>query len=299
MKEKALRKGKKKKGSVLNILLTLMLLTGLSVMLYPTVSDWWNARHASRAIANYVEAVADTDEDVKKDMLEAASRYNASLTTGVHFKPTDEEYAEYESLLDLTGTGIMGYIQIPSINVDLPIYHGTEEAVLQVAIGHIAGSSLPVGGEGSHCVLSGHRGLPSARLFTDLDEMEEGDIFLLNVLNETFTYEVDQVRIVLPEEVDDLAVVAGKDYCTLVTCTPYGVNTHRMLVRGHRIENPEEETDVVIAAEAQKIPTYYVIPAVGIPLLFVALAILLALSGRKKRKTGKELLDEFNNREKP
>ena len=300
MKEKAPEKRKKKKGSFSTILLTLILLAGFSVMLYPTVSDWWNSRHASQAIANYVDAVADMDEDVKREMLEAAAAYNASLSPGVHFKHSDEEYAEYESLLDLTGTGIMGYVQIPSIDVNLPVYHGTEESVLQVAVGHRAGSSLPVGGEGSHCVLSGHRGLPTARLFTDLDDMGMGDLFTVSALDEVFTYEVDQIRIVLPEEVDELGIVPGKDYCTLVTCTPYGVNTHRMLVRGHRIDNLDKKAVVVVTAEAQRIPSYYVIPAVGIPLLFVSLVIMLAVSGRRRnRKTGEELLEEFKNRREP
>lgn len=300
MKEKAPEKRKKKKGSFSTILLTLILLAGFSVMLYPTVSDWWNSRHASQAIANYVDAVADMDEDVKREMLEAAAAYNASLSPGVHFKLSDEEYAEYESLLDLTGTGIMGYVQIPSIDVNLPVYHGTEESVLQVAVGHIAGSSLPVGGEGSHCVLSGHRGLPTARLFTDLDDMGMGDLFTVSALDEVFTYEVDQIRIVLPEEVDELGIVPGKDFCTLVTCTPYGVNTHRMLVRGHRIDNLDKKAVVVVTAEAQRIPSYYVIPAVGIPLLFVSLVIMLAVSGRRRhRKTGEELLEEFKNRREP
>ncbi len=299
MKEKAPEKRKKKKGSFSTILLTLILLAGFSVMLYPTVSDWWNSRHASQAIANYVDAVADMDEDVKREMLESAAAYNASLSPGVHFKLSDEEYAEYESLLDLTGTGIMGYVQIPSIDVNLPVYHGTEESVLQVAVGHIAGSSLPVGGEGSHCVLSGHRGLPTARLFTDLDDMGMGDLFTVSALDEVFTYEVDQIRIVLPEEVDELGIVPGKDFCTLVTCTPYGVNTHRMLVRGHRIDNLDKKAVVVVTAEAQRIPSYYVIPAVGIPLLFVSLVIMLAVSGRRNRKTGEELLEEFKNRREP
>ena len=283
--------GKKKRISVSNIILTLMLFAGLSVMLYPTVSDWWNSRHASQAIANYVEAVTGMDPEVKNEMLEAARQYNASLSMGVHFKLTDQEYGEYESLLDLTGTGIMGYIQIPSINVNLPVYHGTEESVLQVAVGHIAGSSLPVGGDGSHCVVSGHRGLPTARLFTDLDDLGEGDIFMLNVLEETVTYEIDQIRLVLPEEVDDLAIVAGKDYCTMVTCTPYGINTHRMLVRGHRVDNVDVSV-VVVPADAVRIPNYYVIPAVGIPLLFITLVVMLAFSGRKKPgRTQQEMLD--------
>lgn len=292
VKERA-RTKRKKKGTAVNIILCVILTAGLAVMFYPTVSDWWNSKHASQAIANYVEAVTGMDEAERAQMLEAAREYNASRGTGVHLKLTDEEYAEYESLLDLTGTGIMGYIQIPAIDVNLPVYHGTEEAVLQVAIGHIAGTSFPVGGEGSHCVVSGHRGLPTARLFTDLDKLGKGDIFTLNVLNEIMTYEVDQIRIVLPEEVDELAIVSGKDYCTLVTCTPYGINTHRMLVRGHRIDNIDD-TVIVVNAEAQRIPSYYVIPAVGIPLLFVTLVIMLVVSGRRDRKrTTEELLKEI------
>lgn len=296
-KQTSKTKKKKKRVSVSNIILTVILLVGLSVMLYPTVSDWWNSRHASQAIANYVEAVTGMDPELKEEMLEAARQYNASLSPGVHFKLTEEEYAKYEALLDLTGTGIMGYIQIPSINVNLPVYHGTEESVLQVAVGHIAGSSLPVGGEGSHCVVSGHRGLPTARLFTDLDDLGEGDIFMLNVLEETVTYEIDQIRIVLPEEVDDLAIVPGKDYCTMVTCTPYGINTHRMLVRGHRIGNLDNSV-VVVSADAARIPTYYVIPAVGIPLLFVTLVIMLLRSGRKRPgKSQQEMLDALKQQE--
>lgn len=296
-KNQKTKRKKKKKISVSNIILTVILLAGISVMLYPTVSDWWNSRHASQAIANYVEAVTGMDQELKTQMLEAARQYNASLSAGVHFKLTEEEYAEYESLLDLTGSGIMGYIQIPSINVNLPVYHGTEESILQVAVGHIAGSSLPVGGEGTHCVVSGHRGLPTARLFTDLDDLGVGDVFTLNVLEETLTYEVDQIRIVLPEEVDDLAIVSGKDYCTMVTCTPYGINTHRMLVRGHRIDNIDNNV-IVVSAEASRIPSYYVIPAVGIPLLFVTLVIMLLRSGRKRpKKSQQELLDALKQQD--
>lgn len=298
-KEKKVKKKKKKGGiSFSTILLVIILLTGGSIMLYPVVSDWWNSRHASQAIANYVDTVSNMDQDLKEEMLEAARKYNASLSPGIHLKLTDEEYAEYESLLDLTGTGIMGYIEIPSINVNLPVYHGTEESTLQIAVGHIAGSSLPVGGEGSHCVMSGHRGLPTARLFTDLDDLGEGDIFMMNVLDEIFTYEVDQIRIVSPEEVDDLAIVAGKDYCTLVTCTPYGINTHRMLVRGRRIDNIDDSV-IIITAEASRIPTYYVIPAIGVPMLFVALVIMLMRSGRKgRRKSQRELLDALKRQDK-
>ena len=205
---------------------------------------------------------------------------------------TEEEYAEYLSLLDIGGTGIMGYVQISAIGVNLPVYHSVDEAVLQIAVGHIPGSSLPVGGERSHSVLSGHRGLPSAKLFSDLDQMQEGDVFTLNVMDQTITYMVDQIRIVLPEETDDLAIQAGKDYCTLVTCTPYGINPHRMLVRGRRIENIAGE--VVVVAEAVRIPTYVVIPAVGILLLFLSLAgMLLYYRIKGPGKSGREILEEL------
>ena len=198
---------------------------------------------------------------------------------------TDEERAQYESLLNVSGNGIIGYIEIPSINCSLPIYHGTDEAILQIAVGHIEGTSLPVGGSGTHCVLSGHRGLPSARLFTDLDKMVIGDTFLMRVLDETLTYEVDQIRIVLPYELDALEIEEGKDYCTLVTCTPYGVNSHRLLVRGHRIENQEEAQAIRITADAMQIEPLLVAPIVAIPMLLILLVILL-LPKKSKKKTG-------------
>ena len=248
--------------------------------------------HATRAIAGYVTAVEDLSAQEKEDAIKAAEAYNASLLNGVDFDLTEEEYAEYEEMLNIGGTGIMGYVQISAIGVNLPVYHSVDESVLQIAVGHIPGSSLPVVGERSHCVLSGHRGLPSAKLFSDLDRMVEGDIFTLNVMGQTITYMVDQIRIVLPEETKDLAIQPGRDYCTLVTCTPYGVNTHRMLVRGKRIENIAGE--VVVVAEAVRIPNYVVIPAVGIPLLFVTLTITLIVSSVKgHRMTKKEILEEL------
>ena len=188
---------------------------------------------------------------------------------------TDEEQEEYRSMLNISGNGIMGYIQIPSINVSLPIYHGTDESILQVAVGHIEASSLPVGGESTHCVMSGHRGLPSARLFTDLDQLVEGDIFMLQVLNETLTYQVDQIRIVLPEEIEELDMIRGKDYCTLVTCTPYGINTHRMLVRGIRIDNLEEAAVIRVTPDAVLVDPKLAAPALAIPMLLVLLIWLL------------------------
>jgi len=235
------------------IILILLLLTGLSFLLYPTVSDWWNSLHQSRAIAGYTEAVEGLDGESYEKWWEGARGYNE----GLKYKPdryrmTEGEKAEYEAQLNVAGNGIMGYIEIPGIKCSLPIYHGTDEAVLQVAVGHVSGSSLPVGGEGSHCVLSGHRGLPSAKLFTDLDQMGEGDLFMLHVLDETLAYEVDQITVVLPEEVNGLELVEGEDYCTLVTCTPYGINTHRLLVRGKRTENLSEEKPETVGDGAGK-----------------------------------------------
>lgn len=281
---------KKKKISFSTILLTLILLAGVSVMLYPAFSDWWNSMHATQAIAGYVAAVEDLSEDERKQMLKEARQYNASLANGANFNLTNEEYRKYENTLNVAGTGVMGYIQIPSIGVDLPIYHSVDEAVLQIAVGHVPGSSLPIGGKRTHAVLSGHRGLPSAKLFSDLDKLKEGDVFTITVLDRTITYQADQIRIVLPDETDELAIEDGKDYATLVTCTPYGINTHRILLRGKRVKNING--DVTITAEAVKIPTYIVIPAVGIPILFVVLSIMLAYYRRKgPRKSEKELLD--------
>ena len=290
--EKGKQKKKKRGPSISTIVLVIILLAGVGILLYPSVSDWWNSMHATRAIAGYVTAVEDMSGQEKEAMLEAAKAYNERLANGVNFTLTEEEYEEYESLLNIGGTGIMGYVQISAIGVNLPIYHSVDESVLQIAIGHIPGSSLPVGGERTHAILSGHRGLPSAKLFSDLDQLVEGDTFTVNIMDQTTTYMVDQIRIVLPEETDELAIRDGRDYCTLVTCTPYGINTHRMLVRGRRIDNIAGE--VVVVAEAVRIPTYVVIPAVGVPLLFILLVIMLIYYRRLgPRKTEAELLDEM------
>lgn len=262
------------------ILLVLVFLTGLSLLLYPSVSDWWNSFHQTRAIAEYTEAVAELDTQTYEQMWSDAQDYNASLIEkNNRYHPTEEETALYESLLNISGNGVMGYVDIPSIRVSLPIYHGVDDAVLQIAIGHIQGTSLPVGGPGTHCVISGHRGLPSARLFTDIDKLSEGDIFLLHVLNETLTYEVDQIRIVEPDEIELLAIEEGQDLCTLVTCTPYGVNSHRLLVRGHRIEN---QGDVGVSADAVQIEPVTIAPFLAAPALII-LTVWIVFSTRKKR----------------
>lgn len=265
------------------ILLLLILLAGVSLLLYPTVSDYWNSFHQSRAIATYVDAVAELDESDYEEMWAAAVAYNeALLENSDRWNLTKEEEEEYNSILDVTGTGIMGYIEIPKIDVYLPIYHGTDEGVLEVAIGHLSGSSFPVGGEGTHCVVSGHRGLPSAKLFTDLDELEEGDIFMMYVLGQTLTYEIDQILIVEPDDMTSLEIEAGRDLCTLVTCTPYGVNSHRMLVRGHRVENQEDYT-VSVTSDASLVDEKIVALCVAVPILVVLLFAVMVGHRRKRR----------------
>jgi len=245
--------------------------------------------HQSQAIANYAEAVAELDDTSYEQLWADAQRYNQTLLNKENrYMLTDEEWEEYEALLDVSGNGIIGYIEIPSIDCALPIYHGTDEAVLQIAIGHIAGTSLPVGGENTHCVLSGHRGLPSAKLFTNLDQLAEGDTFMLRVLDEILTYEVDQIRIVLPDELDELEIVEGEDYCTLVTCTPYGINTHRLLVRGHRIANIETNNGIRVTADAMQIDTVLVASFVAAPILFVLLIVLLVKTRRTHARKGKK-----------
>ena len=273
---------KKKSNFITTVLLVLVLFVGLSLLLYPSVSDYWNSFHQTRAIASYAEEVAMLDGDQYDEMWEAAKAYNQTLAERENaYILTEEQKAEYERLLDVSGLGIMGYIEIPSIDCSLSIYHGTQESVLQIAIGHLEWTSLPVGGESTHCVLSGHRGLPSAKLFTNLDKLTEGDTFVLRVLDEVLTYEVDQILIVEPQETAALQIVEGKDYCTLVTCTPYGVNTHRLLVRGHRTENLEEEKTVHIVADATQIEPLLVAPAVAIPILLILLIILMLPKRRK------------------
>ncbi|MCM1190344.1 MAG: class C sortase [bacterium] len=258
------------------IILIVILFAGLSLLLYPTVSDYWNSLHQSQAIATYVEDVANLDDEAYDQILADARAYNEALWSKPNrYFPTEEDLDDYFSQLNVSGTGVMGYIEIPSINCALPIYHGTDEAVLQIAVGHVESSSLPVGGEGTHCVLSGHRGLPSAKLFTNLDQLKEGDVFLLRILDEVLTYEVDQIRIVLPEEVSDLELVKGKDYCTLVTCTPYAVNTHRLLVRGKRIATAKEVAAVRVTPDAIKLDPKLTAPALAIPMLMVLLIWLL------------------------
>ena len=279
---------KKKNNNWTTVFLVLLLLAGVSLLLYPSLSDYWNSMHQTRAIASYAETVSQLDTAQYDEMWKAAQDYNRSLAQReTAFALTDEQKAAYESLLDVSGRGVMGYIEIPEIDCSLPIYHGTEESVLQVAVGHLEWSSLPVGGEGTHCVLSGHRGLPSAKLFTNLDKLAVGDTFLLRVLDEVLTYEVDQILIVEPEQVDALGIVPGEDYCTLVTCTPYGINTHRLLVRGHRVENTPEAARMHVTADATQFDPLLVAPVLAIPVLLLLLMILLVPKRRRKSREDK------------
>lgn len=271
------------KKNLSSIILVLIFIIGLSLLLYPSFSDYWNSFHQSRAIASYAQSVTTIDDDQYEKMWAQAQEYNTTLAKKQNrWVLSEEEYEEYEGLLNIGGTGIIGYIEIPNIKVSLPIYHGVDEAVLQIAVGHIEGSSLPVGGEGTHCVISGHRGLPSAKLFTNLDEMEEGDHFMMRVLDETLTYEVDQIRIVEPEDLSALEIEEGKDLCTLVTCTPYGINSHRLLVRGHRVENMESANSIRVTADAMQIDPVMVAPVIAVPILLILL-IWLLVHYRKRR----------------
>ncbi len=270
------------KNKITTWILVLALLAGLSLLLYPTVSDYWNSLHASQAVATYAEDVKSIDKTQYDELLAAAHSYNESLHTRTNdFYLTDEQQAAYDTLLNIGQTGIMGYIEIPVIKLSLPIYHGTSDSVLQIAVGHLDWTSLPVGGTGTHCVLSGHRGLPSAKLFTNLDQMKTGDTFVIRVLDEVLTYEVDQILIVEPNDTSALTIEAGKDLCTLVTCTPYGINSHRLLVRGHRVENTPEAKMIRVVADAIQIEPLIVAPVVAAPVLLI-LFVMLMLPKRKK-----------------
>ena len=280
---------KKKSSSASNIILVAIFFVGLSVLLYPTLSDFWNEKRQSQAIVNYDDLIVDLTPEDYSALFSKADTYNQKLRN-LQFPFLNHKNIsdEYYSTLDVNGDGMMGYITIEKIKVQLPIYHGTSDKVLNSAVGHVEGSSIPVGGESTHAVLSAHRGLPSAKLFTNLDKVEVGDVFTIRILDRTITYQVDQILIVLPQETNDLNIVHGEDYCTLVTCTPYGINTHRMLVRGTRIENIEPDRVVNVVTEAYHIDPLIVTPAVAAPILGVLLITLLIKnaknSKRKKQK---------------
>ena len=268
-------------NKLLNVLIIVLVAGGAALLLYPTVSDFINSKHLAAEISRYNEIYVNTDTAKRGQMIESAEQYNEYLKEGKasFFDPSG--VPGYNDTLNITGTGIMGYIDIDKIGVELPVYHGVDDGVLQIGVGHIEGSSLPVGGQGTHCVLSGHRGLPTARLFTDLDRMEIGDRFRITVLDRVVTYEVDQIRTVLPEDVSELAIEDGKDYCTLVTCTPYGINTHRLLVRGTRVENAKNTPGIFVSGEAFKVNSITVATVMAIP-AFIAIVVITVVTERRK-----------------
>ncbi|MBQ6622306.1 MAG: class C sortase [Mogibacterium sp.] len=278
--------------NLVTVLMTAGMLVGVGLLLYPSVANYWNSFHQTRVIASYSETVSTMSREDYDEILDKARAYNERLSeTGMRWNMTDAQRAEYEATLVIPDTQVMGYISIPKFHVRAPIYHGTDEAVLQVAIGHIEGSSLPVGGPGSHCLISGHRGLPSARLFTDIVKMKEGDTWTISVLNETLTYQCDQIRTVLPDDLSNLQIVPGQDLCTLITCTPYGVNTHRLLVRGHRIPNADGNAD--LTADAIQIEPIYIAPFLAVPALLLLIAILLIATRRARRLSPAEIADRY------
>lgn len=268
-------------NKLLNVLIVVLIAGGLALLLYPSISDFINSKHSAAEISRYNEIYVNTDIAKRGQMIERAEQYNDYLKEGKasFFDPSG--VPGYNDTLNITGTGIMGYIDIDKIGVELPVYHGVDDGVLQIGVGHIEGSSLPVGGQGTHCVLSGHRGLPTARLFTDLDRMEIGDRFRITVLDRVVTYEVDQIRTVLPEDVSELAIEDGKDYCTLVTCTPYGINTHRLLVRGIRVENAKNTPGIFVSGEAFKVNSITVATVMAIP-AFIAIVVITVVIERRK-----------------
>ena len=266
-----------KKG---NFYLFLMLVIGVLFLIYPSAANYWNNIHQYHAIMEYAERVARMNTDEYRSYIEAAHEYNSKLSkTGIVWEHEKTDLTEYENILNFTESGNMGYIDIPKINIKLPIYHGISDKVLENSIGHLPETSLPVGGKSSHCVLSGHRGLPSARLFSDLDKLSEGDVFTLSILNETYSYEVDRIRVVLPTDLSELKILPGQDLCTLVTCTPYGVNTHRLLVRGHRVANAQGDAQVV--ADALQLEAAFVAPFIMAPMILVLLILLFVEPGKK------------------
>ena len=269
------------KNKLFTTLIFIVMLSGLTLLLYPTLSDFINNVSRAKDINTYAESVSEIDSEEYQKMWDAAVDYNTRLARmPAHWKLTDDEMKEYESLLDVAGRGIMSTIEIPKLGVSLPVYHGTGVDVLQIAIGHLEGTSLPVGGKSTHCVVSGHRGLPSAKLFSNLDQLEKGDRFTVCTLGQALCYEVDDISIVLPYDTQKLQIVQGEDLCTLMTCTPYGVNTHRLLVRGHRVDDSKSE--VRVTADALQIDPLIVAPVLAVPFL-IAIIVAIIVYQRKRK----------------
>ena len=279
-------------NKLVTVILCVAMFVGVFLLLYPSVANYWNSFHQTRAIENYTEVVSSMSKEDYKAIMDSAHEYNERLAkTGMRWILTDAEREEYNKQLAVEGTEVMAYVSVPKFHIRCPIYHGTDEAILQVAVGHLESSSLPVGGKSTHTLISGHRGLPSARLFTDIAKMKEGDTWTISVMNETLTYECDQIRVVLPDDLSDLQIEEGKDLCTLITCTPYGINTHRLLVRGHRVPNANGSAD--ITADAIQIEPKYIAPFLAGPVLLILVAILLISTRKARRFKPEELITEY------
>ena len=272
------------KKSKIGLLLVLMLFVGVCGLLYPSVSQYWNSKTQTRAVENYHEILKSLKQEDYEMFLEEADRYNVQLSELRNPLLDYRQLDGYDDILNINGNGIMGYVSIRKLGVEIPIYHGISEEVLNVACGHLEGTSLPTGGENTHCVISAHRGLPHAKLFTELDKLEVGDTFILTVLNRTLTYQVDQIKVVNPDEIDDIYIVEGSDLCTLLTCTPYGINSHRLLVRGTRIENAAPT--LYVTSNAYRIDSMVATPFVAAPILLILLIVLMV----KYKDTGSKPL---------
>ena len=268
------------------IILLVSFFVGLSVLLYPSISSYWNSKTQSEAIVDYEAMLSQYKPEDYTALFEEADAYNKSLSQLDEPLVEHNRLKDYNSILNIGGTGMMGYITIPKISQELPVYHGTSDGVLSVAVGHLQGTSLPVGGESTHCVVSAHRGLPTAVLFTHLDRMEIGDIFYFTILDRTITYQVDQIRIVDPDDTSLIQIKDGKDYCTLLTCTPYGINTQRLLVRGHQVDETQTR-NLYVSNEAYNIEPLIVMPIVALPIIFVLL-IYVMFAPVKKETLGEE-----------
>lgn len=282
----------KKKIDITTIILIAALVIGLSLILYPTVSDYVNGFSQSTVISTYTKAVSIIEKPQYDKMMSDAEKFNSLMNPSLGARElTEDEIANYESVLNVDGKGAMGYVEIPSIDVSLPIYHGTSEGVLQKGVGHLEWTNLPIGGAGTHSVVSGHRGLPSSKLFTNLDKLETGDVFYINVLEDKLCYEVDQILIVIPSDTSSLNIVDGQDLCTLMTCTPYGINTHRLLVRGHRIENIDgEPVTSKVTSNAGQVNPYLVAFLISVPILLIMLFILIYKDfGKGKNKYSEQV----------
>ena len=269
------------------ILLTLMLFLGICGLLYPSVSQYWNSKTQTRAVSNYQNILSSLEKEDYSQYFQEAEEYNGALAGLESPLLGYQRLGGYDRILNVNGQGIMGYLSIPKLGVELPVYHGVSAEVLNIACGHLEGTSLPVGGESTHCVLSAHRGLPHAKLFTELDKMELGDTFRITVLDRTLTYQVDQIKVVRPDEIGDVGIVPGQDLCTLLTCTPYGVNSHRLLVRGTRIENAAPV--LYVTSEAYRIDSLVATPVVAAPILLILLIVLMV---RYREKGSKQLISK-------